>query len=45
MTYMPDMTPSSLAAAVALCIGKIILIVFLSRENLLQNGILNFAFR
>jgi len=41
-------TPTSLAAAVAPCTGKIItngLHVFERGENLLQNGILHFTFK
>jgi len=48
MLGMPDMTPTSLEAAVAPCTGKIIkndLRVFEWEENLLQNGILDFAFK
>jgi len=45
---MPDMTPTSLAAAVAPRVGKIIKNgrrVFEWGENLLQKGILDFAFK
>jgi len=45
---MPDMTPTSLAAAVAPRTGEIIrngLGVFEKAENLLQNGILHFAYK
>jgi len=45
---MPDVMPTSLAEAVAPRTGKIIkngLRVFERRENLLQNGILHFAFK
>jgi len=45
---MPDITPTSLAAAVAPHTGKIKIIksgVFERRENLLQNGVLHFVFR
>jgi len=47
MSRMPDMTPTSFAAAVVLCTGKIIrngLRISERGENFLQNGILHFAF-
>jgi len=48
MLGMPDMTPTSFAAAVAPRTGKVIKYghgVFERGENLLQNGILHFAFK
>jgi len=49
MSYMPDMTPTSIAVAVVPRIGKIIkndFRVFERGENLLQNGIiLHFVFK
>jgi len=48
MSGMPDMMPTSLSAAVAPRTGKIIkngLRVFERGGNLLQNGILHFAFK
>jgi len=48
MSCMPDMTPTSLAAAVVPRTCKIIqngLRVFERGENLLQNGILQFVFK
>jgi len=46
MSSMPDVIPTSLAAAVASRTGKIIKNgrVFERGENLLQNGTLHFAF-
>jgi len=47
MLCMPNMTPTSLAAAVSPCTAKIIKngLRFERGENLLQNGILHFAFK
>jgi len=48
MSGIPDMTPTSLAAAVAPRTGKIFKIIlcgFERRENLLQNGIPLFVFK
>jgi len=48
MSGMPDMTPTSLAAAVAPRTGRIIksgLRGFERGENLLQSGILHFEFK
>jgi len=43
MSGMPDMTPTSLAVAVAPHTGKIIKNCIERGENLLQNDILHFA--
>jgi len=48
LSDISDMTPTSFAAPVALCTGKIIKngpCVLERGENLLQNGILDFVFK